>query len=218
MPKSSPTPPPRGIPGTRRDAREWAVQILFALDAAARGASAGASDLDLSLVFEDFWEELYRLQLADEGYTDAETDAAVLQKGWRDLVGTRAAREYCEGLVEGVALHLAELDAAIQRVSDHWALDRMGGVERSALRVGAYELLFRADDVPRAVAINEAIDVCKYFGMRESARFVNGVLDQVARRAAGARKSTPPDTPDQPPEPPAPDAPDDGETWSPSAD
>ena len=200
---------PRRIPGTRRDAREWAVQILFELDAASRAATADPAALDLPLVFEDFWEELYRLRLEDEGLSDEDIANALLQEGWRDLVAERSAREYCQELVEGVVFHLGELDAAIQRVSDHWAMDRMGGVERSVLRMGAYELLHGREDVPRAVAINEAVDVCKYFGMRESARFVNGILDQVARRANRAAPGTSG-------APAVADASGEGETWSPS--
>ena len=155
----------RAIPTTRRHAREWAVQLLFALDAAVRGDTPSAASLDLPIVFEDFWEEQYRLRLEEQGLSDDETAAALLEDGWRDLVATRATRAFCEAIVEGVFLHLAEIDSAIERSSDHWALDRMGGVERSVLRMGAWELLFRSGEVPRAVAINEAVDVCKYFGM-----------------------------------------------------
>ena len=184
MPRSPSQPAARRIPGTRRDAREWAAQILFELDAASRGASADPNALDLGLVFEDFWELQYRLRLEEEGLDSDEVQAAFKRDDWRDLVAERAAREFCEGIVEGVTEHLGEIDSALQRVSDHWALDRMGGIERSVLRMGTYELLYRADEVPRPVAINEAIDVCKYFGMRESAHFVNGLLDQIAHRAA----------------------------------
>lgn len=165
------------------------MQLLFAIDAAARGGTPSATSLDLPLVFEDFWEEQYRLRLEERGLSDDETDAALLEDGWHDLVATRATRTFCEQIVEGVILHLDEIDGAIAQASDHWALDRMGGVERNALRMGAWELLHRASDVPRAVAINEAVDVCKYFGMRESARFVNGLLDRIAD-LAGIRRAT----------------------------
>lgn len=210
----------RAIPTTRRHAREWAVQLLFALDAAVRGDTPSAASLDLPIVFEDFWEEQYRLRLEEQGLSDDETAAALLEDGWRDLVATRATRAFCEAIVEGVFLHLAEIDSAIERSSDHWALDRMGGVERSVLRMGAWELLFRSGEVPRAVAINEAVDVCKYFGMRESARFVNGLLDRIADlagvpRRPGSDASAPP-APDGS-APAGPGAPDDHatETWTP---
>ena len=185
MPSSFPQRPTRRIPGTRRHAREWAAQLLFELDAASRCAASDPNALDLGIVFDDFWEFQYRLQLDAAGCDFDEVQAALQQDGWRDLVAERAAREFCESIVEGVTEHLAEIDAAIERVSDHWALDRMGGIERSVLRMGAYELMFRGDEVPHAVAINEAIDVCKYFGMRDSAHFVNGLLDQIAHGAFG---------------------------------
>ncbi len=54
---------------------------------------------------------------------------------------------------------------------------------RIGVEVGqiAKSLLFRAKDVPVAVVINEAVDVCKFFGTRESGRFVNGILDRIAK-------------------------------------
>ena len=207
MSPTSPRRTARRIPGTRRHAREWAAQILFALDAASRGGASDPNALDLGVVFEDFWELQYRLRLEEEGCDSDEVQAAFERDDWRDLVAERGARAFCEAIVEGVTNHLAEIDVAIGSVSDHWALDRMGGIERSVLRMGAYELLFCANDVPRAVAINEAIDVCKYFGMRDSAHFVNGLLDQIAHRAARDARLRSGGSPD----------PADGDTWSPDA-
>lgn len=212
MSPTSPRRAARRIPGRRRDAREWAAQILFELDAASRGAATDPNALDLGVIFEDFWELQYRLRLEEEGCDSDEVQAAFERDDWRDLVAERGAREFCEDIVEGVTDHIAEIDATIGSVSDHWALDRMGGIERSVLRMGAYELLYRADDVPRAVAINEAIDVCKYFGMRDSAHFVNGLLDQIAHRAQRERTQRPnarnPERQESASE-------DSGETWSP---
>ena len=169
---------------TRRQAREWAVQLLFQLDASARTATGAEESLDLDRVFEEFWA--MQLRSCDEASASPVSDEAELfaDADWRERVADRATREFCEDIVAGTAEHLQAIDEAIAKAAEHWKLDRMGGVERSALRMGAYEILYRRKEVPVPVAINEAIDVCKYFGMRSSAQFVNGVLDRIAKGAS----------------------------------
>ncbi|MBI4816251.1 MAG: transcription antitermination factor NusB [Deltaproteobacteria bacterium] len=93
------------------------------------------------------------------------------------------AREYAADLVHGVVGHQDELDEAIRSVSKNWRLERMARVDLAVLRIGAFELLHRANDVPRKVAIDEAIELAKLFGTRESAAFVNGILDRLGEGA-----------------------------------
>lgn len=81
----------------------------------------------------------------------------------------------------GVREHLVQIDTTLGRAAVNWSLDRMPGVDRNILRVAAYELLYR-EDVPPKVAINEALEIAKRFAGAESVRFINGVLDRVARR------------------------------------
>ena len=90
-------------------------------------------------------------------------------------------RRYAERLVLGVAKDRAALDAAIQDISNRWRLERMALVDRNLLRLGAFELISLKDDVPRKVAINEAVELAKRFGSAESRAFVNGILDRVGR-------------------------------------
>ncbi len=73
-----------------------------------------------------------------------------------------------------------KIDAQITRCSEHWRLDRMSRVDRNILRIGVYEICL-GDDVPVRVAINEAVELAKRYGTAESAAFVNGILDRVAR-------------------------------------
>lgn len=89
--------------------------------------------------------------------------------------------EYGEPLLEGVLSHLQEIDEVIQKASPHWKVPRMGTVDRNAIRIAVYELMFCSSQVPPKVAINEAIELGKKFGNTDSASFINGVLDQVAR-------------------------------------
>ena len=84
-------------------------------------------------------------------------------------------------LIEGVLAHCEEVDRVVEEASQHWRLARMAKVDRNVLRLGAYELLHRAD-VPPKVAINEAIEIARTYGSEESGAFINGVLDRIAQK------------------------------------
>jgi N utilization substance protein B len=86
--------------------------------------------------------------------------------------------DYLEKLVNGTATHLAEIDAMISRHLENWTLDRLAKVELNILRLAAYELMY-AEDVPANVAINEALEIAKRFADEKSAKFINGVLNQM---------------------------------------
>ena len=89
-------------------------------------------------------------------------------------------REYAGALVHGAKGQQAKIDEVITRSTDHWDLERMSVVDRNILRLAVFELGWQ-HDVPPKVAINEAIEIAKKFGTRESSRFINGVLDRVHR-------------------------------------
>ena len=78
-------------------------------------------------------------------------------------------------LVYGVWQHRDELDA-----TRNWRLDRVGRVELNLLRLGVYEMLYRAD-VPSRVSMNEALELDKQYGDARSHTFVNGILDAVSK-------------------------------------
>jgi N utilization substance protein B len=86
--------------------------------------------------------------------------------------------EYTVALVEGVTAHRERIDELLSTYSQGWALDRMPAVDRAILRVGAYEVLF-CDDVPDAVAVNEAVDLARSLSTDDSPAFVNGLLGRV---------------------------------------
>jgi len=79
-----------------------------------------------------------------------------------------------------VAASRATIDEAIVRASENWRLERMSCVDRNILRIGVHELC-ADDETPPRVAINEAVELAKRFGTADSAAFVNGILDRVAR-------------------------------------
>jgi N utilization substance protein B len=81
-------------------------------------------------------------------------------------------------LVNGVMQGKGEIDSILERFSDNWKLSRMSCVDRNTMRVAVYELLY-CHDIPYKVSINEAIDVGKKFGTKESGAFINGILDSI---------------------------------------
>lgn len=88
-------------------------------------------------------------------------------------------RPYADALLRGVSENLAALDKRIAAASQNWRLERMSRVDRNLLRLGTYELMFRSD-VPRAVVLDEAVELAKSFGTEESSKFINGVLERIA--------------------------------------
>ncbi|HSL10170.1 MAG TPA: transcription antitermination factor NusB [Actinomycetota bacterium] len=93
-------------------------------------------------------------------------------------------------LVEGTADHLPDIDLLLEEHAEDWPVSRMAAVDRTILRVGIEELVFR-DDVPDAVAINEAVEAANALSTEDSGRFVNGILGRIVRELR-ARPSEPP--------------------------
>ena len=74
----------------------------------------------------------------------------------------------------------AEIDKLIEGHAEHWRMERMAAVDRNLLRAGVAEFL-GYPETPRAVVINEALEIARKFSSLESVQFVNGVLDSVAK-------------------------------------
>ncbi len=94
-----------------------------------------------------------------------------------DLTGLSSRVQRLAG---GVWDHRAELDEALERVSDRWRVERMPAVDRNVLRLGLYELRYESD-VPVGVIISQAVELAKAYSTEQSGRFVNGVLSRLAR-------------------------------------
>ena len=88
--------------------------------------------------------------------------------------------DYTAELVQGIGAHAQRIDEILGDLADGWTVARMPDVDRALLRVGVYEVLWR-DDVPDAVAIDEAVELAKTLSTDSSPRFVNGVLGRVVR-------------------------------------
>ena len=130
--------------GLRREARELALQMLYALDV---NPTVGLREM-----LQTFRED-------------------------QAQVSTRM-REFAEGLVHGVQGERDSIDTVIRVRSKNWALARMPRVDLNVMRMAAYELMFRPD-IPKKVTINEAIEIARKFGDKDSPAFVNGILDEI---------------------------------------
>ena len=97
----------------------------------------------------------------------------------RITLGSPPVPAYAADLVRGVAVHSARIDELISAYAEGWTLDRMPAVDRNVLRIGVYELLW-AQDVPDAVAINEAVLLVQDLSTDASPAFVNGLLARIA--------------------------------------
>ena len=108
-----------------------------------------------------------------------------LEAFWEADPARPGVRTYAEKLIRGVCEGQDALDAEVASALQHWTPERVGRVERNILRLALYEMR-HSDDVPAAVAINEAIELAKSFGGDDAPRFVNGVLDRLKDIAAAS--------------------------------
>lgn len=91
---------------------------------------------------------------------------------------SKSARPFFSRLVEGVLQHKNDIDQFIERFSSNWKISRMSRVDRNIMRLAAFELLY-CDDIPFKVSINEAVNLGKKYGTKESGAFINGILDSI---------------------------------------
>ena len=87
---------------------------------------------------------------------------------------------FAKELTEGTLANMQGIDELLVKYLLNWEFDRLAAVDRNVLRLAVYELLYR-DDIPTAVTINEALELSKAYNSEESAKFLNGVLDKLAR-------------------------------------
>ncbi len=99
---------------------------------------------------------------------------------WDDLLVAPEERTFADALLRIVQAQVAELDAELGEVTTNWRIERLGAIERCVLRLAAAELV--QGSTPPRVVLQEAVRLAERFGSAQSARFVNGVLDALARR------------------------------------
>jgi N utilization substance protein B len=106
-----------------------------------------------------------------------------------EVLGERRELEdldtFTEELVRGVTENAADLDRLIGEHAEGWTIHRMAVVDRNVMRLACYEMVWR-EDVPVAVAIDEAVEAANELSTEDSGRFVNGILGRIARERTGA--------------------------------
>ena len=143
---------------TRRGERSLAFQVLYGLSFSPAG--------NIGELRRAFWQSPDNADKADKDQSQEEHSTAPQGFAWE--------------LVEGVWSNATELDAVITRFSHNWRVDRMGRIELTILRIGLFEMLYRAD-IPSKVAINEALELSRQFGEESARSFVNGILDATSK-------------------------------------
>lgn len=118
-------------------------------------------------------QALYQWTMTQSSLVDIEAEFRI------DNDFTHVDGEYFNALINGVASRVSELEVLFEPRLDR-GLEDLDPIERNLLRIGTFELRERID-VPYKVVINEAVALAKKFGATDSYRYINGVLDQVAR-------------------------------------
>lgn len=165
---------------TRRGERALAFQVLYGLS-----FTPVTSIVALRQAFEASPDNADRTaELAAEQQARFEAEKALNKdpnKVFEEKVYVRTVpKGFAWELVEGVWAHAAELDTVITSFSRNWRVDRMGRIELTVLRLGIFEMLYRAD-IPPKVAINEALELAKEFGEESARSFINGILDATSK-------------------------------------
>jgi transcription antitermination protein NusB len=137
----------------RAAARLAAVQALYQLE---------MEGTPLARLLDEFHQHRLGAEIEGDQYAEAET-------------------AFFDDVVQGVAARLEEIDGLLAaHLAQGWSLPRLDRTMLQILRAGTFELLARAD-VPTAAAISEYVDVAHAFFEKREARFVNGLLDAVAK-------------------------------------
>jgi transcription antitermination protein NusB len=145
--------------GARRQGRELALKMIYSLT---------EQEGPIERILAEFWRNFqFQDDVLGEALEDAEPPPVEV-------------RQFAEELTRGVFAHHVKLDEVLRQLSTNWALERMARVDLALLRLATFELLY-CPQVPASVAINEAIEIGKRYGTKETPAFINGVLDKISR-------------------------------------
>ena len=166
---------------TRRQAREWAVMLLCECD---QNPPERLED-----AIAAFWVQLAEIEKDRAEANEYGVKNVFGSHNAKHLASLEEMKGFAEERVRGVLKVREALDAELDPFLQQWPMYRLGTVERNVLRLGAWELS-RCPEIPAPIAINEAVDLAKFFSETQSGKFVNGVLDRFAKSVA-ARPFTP---------------------------
>jgi N utilization substance protein B len=120
------------------------------------------------------------LQMLYEADVNSDIDPDSVRASIEERLNDEKNSEFAWSLFAGVMEMRPALDKQLEEAAENWTLSRMAPTDRNALRIGAFELLH--SDTPDRVAIDEALELAKKFGSKQSSQFVNGILDKFISR------------------------------------
>lgn len=126
-------------------------------------------------------QTLYEFELRRESKDESVDADEILNRNISRYEEAIDDTEFVNNLVHGVIDNTTKLDEKIQPIAPDWPLDQIARIDRNILRLGLFELLFKAEIVPPKVVINEAVELAKAFGSDNSSKFINGVLGTAFR-------------------------------------
>lgn len=138
-----------------------------------------AREVALQVLYEEDINPLRELKAADEFVA-------------KRMLNNKPLIAFAQDILYGVRDHRSEIDQILSKHAANWSIKRMTTIDRNILRISTYEIVF--GDVPGRVSINEAIELAKRYGHRNSSQFVNGILDRVLKeqqKALSAKKEEP---------------------------
>lgn len=127
-------------------------------------------------------------------YNKKEDLTKVLERNLVEFAPGIDEPDFAWRLMKGIIDHIEDLDKIISRAAPDWPVEQIAIIDRNALRIGLYELMYAdPEEVPPKVAINEAIEISKNYGGPNSSKFINGVLGTIYKEmlASGQIKEMP---------------------------
>src|SRR5229473_2869222 len=118
---------------------------------------------------------LYQIELSGDGSGEA------LRLLFSSFPADERARNFARILVDGVIAQKDLIDEHLTQALAHWSIKRLSRIDHNIMRMALFELM-KLDDVPTRVTMDEAIELAKKYGDKDSGQFVNGVLDELAGR------------------------------------
>ena len=126
-------------------------------------------------------QTLFATEFMKESGRDEKLDIKpkdLLSQILKEFAPKMTSTDFAFQTLKGVLSHKDEIDKSIVKYAPEWPFEKIAGVDRAVLEIGIYEIIY-AKDIPAVVAINEAVEIAKHHGDKNSPKFINGVLSSV---------------------------------------
>ena len=132
-----------------------------------------AREVSLQLLYEEDINPLRELSIANDFLA-------------KRMLHNKPLIAFAQALLSGIRDNKDAIDKILTKHASNWSVKRMTTIDRNILRMSTYEMVF--GEVPGRVSINEAIELAKRYGSKNSGQFVNGILDRVLREHTASKK------------------------------